>query len=259
MSEVDPGATGPWQQATVLALRDETARARTFRLRLARPAAAGTHLPGQHYVVRLTAPDGYRAQRSYSVASAPDGSDEVELTVERLEDGEVSTYLHDVVEVGDHLEVRGPIGGWFVWRGDTPALLVGGGSGIVPLMAMLRHARRTDVAGPVRLLVSVRAPEDLYYPAELPGPETTIVHTRRGPAGAARAPHRLDADDLRPLVTDLGADAPESADSGGPTAATAVTAYVCGSAGFADAASQVLVELGVPVSRIRVERFGPSG
>src|SRR3954454_11997588 len=159
MSEVDPGMPGPWQQATVLALRDETARARTFRLRLPRPSAEGTHLPGQHYVVRLTAPDGYRAQRSYSVASAPDGSHEIELTVERLEDGEVSTFLHDVVEVGDHLEVRGPIGGWFVWRGETPALLVGGGSGIVPLMAMLRHARRTDRAGLIRLVVSVRGPE----------------------------------------------------------------------------------------------------
>src|SRR5690606_177347 len=100
------------------------------------------HLAGQHYVVRLTAPDGYRAQRSYSVASAPDGGDEVELTVERLDDGEVSGYLHDVVEVGDELEVRGPIGGWFVWDGTTPAVLLGGGSGLVPLMSMLRLARR---------------------------------------------------------------------------------------------------------------------
>lgn len=237
----------------MIGLRDETARARTFRLRLARPAAGGTHLPGQHYVVRLTAPDGYRAQRSYSVASAPDGSDEVELTVERLEGGEVSTYLHDVVEAGDELEVRGPIGGWFVWRGDTPALLVGGGSGLVPLMAMLRHARRLPATGGagavVRLLVSVRSPEDLYYATELPGPETTVVHTRQAPPASARVARRLDADDLRPLVTGLGWEAPGAA----------ATAYVCGSAGFADAASQLLVSLGVPVARVRVERFGPSG
>src|SRR3954465_6144567 len=156
MSEVDPGMPGPWQQATVLAVRDETARARTFRLRLARPSAAGTHVPGQHYVVRLTAPDGYRAQRSYSVASAPDGSDQLELTVERLEDGEVSTFLHDVVEVGDELEVRGPLGGFFVWDGATPALLIGGGSGIVPLMSMLRLARRTGRSNLVRLVISAR-------------------------------------------------------------------------------------------------------
>ncbi|HEX2577978.1 MAG TPA: FAD-binding oxidoreductase, partial [Aquihabitans sp.] len=126
---------GPWQRGVVVAVRTETPRARTFRLALPTPVA---HLPGQHYVVRLTAPDGYRAQRSYSVGSAPEPSGEVELTVERLDDGEVSTFLHDTVEIGDELEVRGPIGGWFVWRVDRPALLVGGGSGVVPLMAMLR-------------------------------------------------------------------------------------------------------------------------
>jgi ferredoxin-NADP reductase len=246
-------APSPWQSATVVGLRDETARARSFRLRPPRPIA---HLPGQHVVVRLTAPDGYRAQRSYSVASAPDDSGEIELTVERLEDGEVSTFLHDVVEVGDELEVRGPIGGWFVWHGDAPALLVGGGSGIVPLMAMLRHARRTGASERVRLIVSVRSADDLYYRSELPGPETTVVHTRRSPAGTRRSAHRLDAEDLSPLVADLGADV---GDGAGAAGATAATAYVCGSAGFADAASQLLVELGVPATRVRVERFGPSG
>ena len=118
----DAARPSPWQSATVVAIRDETARAKTFRVQLSRPSP---YLAGQHYVVRLTAPDGYTASRSYSVASAPDESDEIELTVERLEDGEVSTFLHDVVVVGDELEVRGPIGGWFVWRGDAPALLVG--------------------------------------------------------------------------------------------------------------------------------------
>jgi ferredoxin-NADP reductase len=154
------GRRDPWQTATVVEIRDETPRAKTFRLALPRPEE---HLAGQHYIIRLTAPDGYTASRSYSVASAPDGTAEIEVTVERLEGGEVSTFLHDVVMVGDEIEVRGPIGGWFVWRADTPAVLVGGGSGVVPLMAMLRLARRTGRADLVRVVVSVRSPDDLYY------------------------------------------------------------------------------------------------
>ena len=245
---------GTWQAATVVAVHDETARARTLRLALARPEP---HLAGQHYVVRLRAPDGYTAQRSYSVASAPPatspslassapvGSGTVDLTVERLDHGEVSVYLHDVVEVGDELEVRGPIGGWFVWRGDTPALLVGGGSGIVPLMSMLRLARRTGRSDLVHVIVSVRSPADLYYDDELPGPEVTVVYTREAPppdgVDPARPPGRLTASDLAAVVR------PE------------LTAYVCGSARFADAASRLVVEAGVPVQAVRVERFGPTG
>jgi ferredoxin-NADP reductase len=222
----------------VIGIIDETPRAKTFRLRLERPTP---HLAGQHYIVRLTAPDGYTASRSYSVASAPDGTSELELTVERLDEGEVSTFLHDVVEPGDELEVRGPIGGWFVWDGTTPALLLGGGSGVVPLMAMLRLARRTDRADLVRLVVSVRSPDDLYYATELPGPETTIVYSRANPPGATRPPGRLTVADL-----------PEPRD---PDA----VAYVCGSARFADAATDVLLDAGVPATAIRVERFGPTG
>src|SRR5206468_1068761 len=191
-----------------------------FRLRLERPAP---HRAGQHYVVRLTAPDGYTASRSYSVASAPDESGEIELTVERLVDGEVSSFLHDVVQPGDELEVRGPIGGWFVWDGDRPALLVGGGSGLVPLMAMLRLARRTGRSELVRLVVSVRSPEDLLYAAELAGPETTVVYTRLAPGGWARPPGRLAAADLVPPP-------------GG-----ASTAYVCGAPRRAEAATALLV------------------
>ncbi len=228
---------GPWQTARVIAIRDEAPRVKTFRLDLGAPTG---HRAGQHYVLRLTAPDGYTAQRSYSVASAPDGGNELELTVERLEDGEVSGYLHDVVEQGDELEVRGPIGGFFVWE-DGPALLVGGGSGVVPLMAMLRLARATGRADLVRLVASVRGPTDLYYADELPGPEVTVVHSRVAPPGSARPAGRLNADDLAPLVR--------------PDA----TAYVCGSTGFADAASTLLVELGHPVEQIRVERFGATG
>ena len=227
-----------WQVATLVSITDETPSAKTFRLRL---AAASPHLAGQHYVLRLTAPDGYTAQRSYSVASPPGDSPEIDLTVERLPDGEVSGFLHDGAEVGDELEVRGPIGGWFVWPGDRPALLVGGGSGVVPLMAMLRHARAVGRPDLLRLVVSVRTPEDLYYAGEIEGPETTIAYTREAPAGGPRPAARLAAADLAPLVV------------------PGATAFVCGSARFADAASQLLLEVGVAAADVRVERFGPTG
>ncbi len=226
-----------WEPATVTAIHDETATAKTFRLRLSHPT---TFLAGQHYILRLTAPDGYTAQRSYSIASGPDGSAEIELTIERLPDGEISMFMHDEVVVGDLLEVRGPIGGWFVWRGDTPALLVGGGSGLVPLMAMLRHARRTGASDLVRLVVSVRAPRDLYYAQELPGPETTVVYTRETPPGDSRPPRRITPDDLKAVLP--------------PDASI----YVCGSSPFADAATDAAIAIGAPVDHIRVERFGPT-
>jgi len=224
--------------AKVTEIRRETPNAKTFRLDLPERTA---FLAGQHFIVRLTAPDGYTAQRSYSVASAPDGSGTIELTVERLPDGEVSSFLHDVVMVGDELEVRGPIGGWFIWRGDTPAVLVGGGSGVVPLMSMLRLARLRGQADLVRLVVSVRRPGDLYYASELPGPQTTIVYTRATPPSWPRPAGRLSAADL---PVPLNPDA---------------TGFICGSSGFADAATAVLRDGGMPVDRIRAERFGPTG
>ena len=233
-----PTRGSPWQTAMVIAIRPETARAKTFRLALAEPSR---HLAGQHYVLRLSAPDGYSASRSYSVASAPDGSNEIELTVERLADGEVSSFLHDEVVVGDELEVRGPIGGWFVWEGATPAVLVGGGSGVVPLMAMLRLARNLGRSELVRLVVSVRSPADLYYAHELPGPETLVVYTRSAPAGGRRPPGHLNASDLATALL------------------PGATGYICGSSGFADAASTLLVASGTSEAQIRVERFGPSG
>jgi ferredoxin-NADP reductase len=196
------------------------------------------HLPGQHYVVRLTAKDGYTAQRSYSVASA--ASDPlVELFVERLYDGEVSTHLADVVEPGDELEVRGPIGGWFVWDGASPALLIGGGTGVVPLVAMVRHARDLGRLDLLRVGVSARTMAELPYADELVEAGALIVTTRE--AHGIRPAARLTAMDLLPLWE------------------PGQTTFVCGSAGFAESASQLLVDMGVPPSSIRVERFGPSG
>jgi ferredoxin-NADP reductase len=236
-----PGAfplPGPWQQARVTEIRQETPTAKTFRLALSVPTP---YLAGQHFLVRLTAPDGYRAQRSYSVASAPGDPAEIELTVEHLRDGEVSSFLHEVVMTGDELEVRGPIGGWFVWRGDTPAVLIGGGSGVVPLMAMLRLARQRGRADLVNLLVSVRRPGQLYYSSELPGPQSAIVYTRVTPPSWPRPAGRLSPADLPAPLN------PEA------------TGFVCGSSGFADAATAVLRAAGMPVDRIRIERFGPTG
>lgn len=236
-----PGAPLRWQAARVLAVIDETRRVKTFRLALAHRTR---HMAGQYFVLRLTAPDGYTASRAYSLSSPPqrpDGSEVVDLTVELLDDGEVSSYLHEVVQVGDELEVRGPIGAFFAWDGTSPALLIAGGSGIVPLMAMLRLARLTDRAGLVRLLVSVRTPDDLYFAGELPGPEVTIAYTRAAPPGSARGVGRLGPGDVAPLVR------------GGETV------FVCGSAGFADAVTDLVIAAGAPAAAIRVERFGPSG
>ena len=196
------------------------------------------HPAGQHYVVRLAAEDGYRAQRSYSVASAP-GDPLVELLVERLDDGEVSTYLADVVEPGDALEVRGPIGGWFVWEGEEPALLVGGGTGVVPFVSMWRTALELGRTDLLRIAVSTRTVAELPYADELRAAGALVVTTRE-PSGI-RPAGRLTAADLVPLRE------------------PGQTAYVCGSTPFAEAAGQLLVGLGVPAADVRVERFGPSG
>jgi ferredoxin-NADP reductase len=228
---------GKWQPATVTQIRVETPTAKTFRLAL---SATAEYLAGQHYILRLTAPDGYTASRSYSVASAPDGSNEIELTVEHLPEGEVSSFLHGEVATGDELEVRGPIGGWFVWRGDTKALLIGGGSGVVPLMAMLRLARRIGRSDLVHLMVSTRVPEDLYYAAELTGPEAEVLYTREAPEPSPRPPGRIGPSDL---PSSIAAD---------------TTAYVCGSSGFSDAVTEILLGAGVAEDRIRVERFVPT-
>lgn len=231
--------TGGWRQATLREISHPTSRA--VRLRLEVPDRVD-HLPGQHYVVRLTAPDGYVAQRSYSVASPP-SDPMIELFVERLDDGEVSGHLADVAAVGDQLEVRGPIGGWFVWAGDTPAVGLAGGSGVVPLVAMLRHAADLDRTDRFHLAVSSRTLADLPYADELVKYGATLALTRED-AGSGRPRGRLEGADLTGLF------APEQ---------PRPMCFVCGSAAFAEAASMLLLDLNVPASDIRVERFGATG
>lgn len=227
--------TGAWQRAIVREVTHPTPRGVILRLEV---PDRSDHLPGQHYVVRLTADDGYTAQRSYSIASPP--SDPlVELFVERLEDGEVSSYLADGVGVGDQLDVRGPIGGWFVWRGDVPAVGFAGGSGVVPLVAMLRHAGDLGRPDLLRLVVSARTLADLPYATTLSGAGAVLAITREtSPTG--RPAHRLTTSELAAAIQ------------------PGAIYFVCGSAAFAEATSVGLTELGVPAPTIRVERFGPT-
>ncbi len=222
----------------------ETPRVRTLQLDV--PGWEG-HRAGQHVDVRLTAEDGYQAQRSYSIASAP--GDGLELTVERLEDGEVSPYLVDEAREGDQLEVRGPIGGYFVWDADDPApvLLVAGGSGVVPLMAMARHrAREGGATAPMRLLYSSRTWEDVIYRDELESLGLDVVHTltREQPPGWTGYARRIDDELLREVAFPAGE---------GPRV------FVCGSTRFVDAGADGLVRLGYDPAWIRTERFGATG
>lgn len=196
------------------------------------------HLPGQHYVVRLRAPDDYTAQRSYSVASDPDDP-LLELMVECLPGGEVSGFLHDVAEVGDLLELRGPIGGWFVWEGDVPAVCVAGGSGVVPVVAMTRYARRLGLQDRLRVVAVARTWEQLPYAAELSRYGAFVALTRENLGERVAAP---------PYPSELEA-----------YATGAERAYVCGSVGFASYATRLLEEVGVATDTIRVEQFGETG
>src|SRR3954471_15215924 len=161
------------------------------------------HMPGQHYDVRLTAPDGYRAQRSYSIASSPLDRGQIELTIDRLADGEVSPYFHDVLEVGDQVEVRGPFASYFVWRGERPVLLLGGGSGVVPLMAILRHRRRTMPELQMRLIYSVRSAEDVIYADEI-ADDAVLTFTREPPEGWGGHRGRIDAGLIAEASVDSG-------------------------------------------------------
>lgn len=235
-----------WRVATLVGQRVETPAARTLVLDV--PGWPG-HLAGQHVDLRLTAEDGYSTQRSYSIASAPDGAS-LELTVQRVSDGEVSPYLAQDLLDGDLLELRGPVGGWFVWRPEQsePILLVAGGSGIVPLMAMIRARRQLGVTTPFRLLYSVRTPEDRMYVDELqapdPGLEVTFLYTRQVPEDWPRFPSRITEKDVAAVAW--------------PPSMLA-TNYICGPTAFVEYAADLLVELGQPPDRIRTERFGPTG
>ena len=237
LSAVEQRAPGRWKVATVTAVKTETPRVKSFRLAV---PMWMPHLPGQHYDVRLTAPDGYTAQRSYSIASSPLDAGEIELTIDRLDDGEVSPYFHEVVEVGDEIEVRGPFASYFVWRGESPALLLGGGSGVVPLVAMLRHRRLTMPELEMRLIYSVRAADEVIYADEL-GADTTLTFTREAPEGWEGHTGRIDA-----TMVDAAAS-------------PGATAFVCGSNGFVESANALLLAAGFERAAIRTERFGPTG
>ena len=235
-----------WLAAEVAGGKWETPRVKTLALTV--PGWAG-HRAGQHLDVRLTAEDGYQAERSYSIASAP--GEPLALTVERLDDGEVSPYLVDEAREGDGFEVRGPIGGYFVWEPDEPApvLLVGGGSGVVPLMSMARSRARAGGSAPMRLLYSSRSFDDVIYRDELDalgGNGFEVVHTltREQPPGWTGFSRRIDPE-LLAEVAWPAEDEPR--------------VFVCGSTRFVDAAADGLVELGYDPRSIRTERFGATG
>jgi ferredoxin-NADP reductase len=239
-----------WQLATVTAIADETATVKSFTLAL--PAWPG-HRPGQHVDLRLTADDGYSVERSYSIASEPERAGELDITVERIDGGEVSPFLHEVVVAGDRLEVRGPIGGYFVWEAALggPLLLVAGGSGVVPLMAMARHRARAGSRVAARLLFSSRGPDEVIYADELDrlaakndGFEVVHTLTRRQPAGWSGYARRIDEPMLAEVLAPLG---------------PAARVYACGPTVLVETVANGLVRLGLPPDRIRTERFGPTG
>ena len=244
------GRPSAWQTATVVSIRQETHRVKTIRFTVSNWPG---HLPGQHADVRLTAEDGYRAERSYSIASPPEIPG-LELTVDRLDDGEVSPFLTTQLQPDDTIQLRGPIGGHFVWsaaNGHRPLLLVAGGSGIVPLMCMLRHRHLSRSTVPTALVFSSRTQEDTIFHTELTtlartDPQLTlrITLSRESAPGWPGRVGRIDLPMIREALHDLG-DLPDS--------------FVCGPDGFVEAASSLLLRAGQPPDLIRTERFGPTG
>jgi ferredoxin-NADP reductase len=239
-----------WRSAKVVELRDETATARTIALAVRDWPG---HIAGQHVDVRLTAPDGYSAVRSYSIASAPSSDGRIEITVERLANGEVSPYLTKELMVSDDLELRGPIGGWFVWRRDQtePIQLVAGGSGVVPLMAMIRSHASAGSSAPFRLLYSVREPGAVFYRDELLALSdrkhsviVTYAYTRVTPKDSPRPPGRIDATLIGTGTWPLNLNP---------------TSYVCGPTSFVESATDLLIAAGHGRETIRTERFGATG
>lgn len=250
MAIAAPGRRLIWQHGTVTAVHEETARTKSLTFTL--PDWQG-HRAGQHVDIRLTADDGYQAERSYSIASPPEAGNLVTLTVERLDDGEVSPYLTEEVRVGDMLELRGPIGGYFVWETALggPLLLIAGGSGIVPLMAMLRHraAQQSDVL--THLVYSSRSYDDIIYRDELArlaaaDARLTVTHTltRTQPPGWSGYARRVDQALLEEIVW--------------PASATPL-AFLCGPTPFVEAGATALATMGYAPDRIKTERFGATG
>jgi len=239
-----------WQIASVRDIKSETSNVKSFTLML---PAWMRHRAGQHYDIRLTAEDGYQAQRSYSIASEPEREGEVDITVERINEGEVSTYMHDVLVPGDRIEARGPIGGYFVWEAmmTEPVLLIAGGSGVVPLMSMIRHRAAAGAKNPTALLYSSRNFEDIIYYNELEKLRTEngglqIFHTltRSQPAEWKGYTRRIDKDMLKEVAQPLG---------------KTVQVFICGPTLLVEAAANTLVKIGIPSSQIKTERFGPTG
>ena len=243
------GARLSWQPAYLVERRVETASVATLLLGI---LGWPGHRPGQHVDVRLTAPDGYSAQRSYSLAQ-PDHGAAIELTIQAVADGEVSPFLAHDLAVGDPIEVRGPVGGWFVWdpSSSNPVLLLAGGSGVVPLMAMVRARHESGSAASMRLVYSVRTPSDVIYADELErrarmddGLEVTVIYTRRAPHDGTRPAQRIHRDELDRLAWPVDADS---------------LTYVCGPTAFVDAVAAHLVWVGRDERSIRTERFGGTG
>lgn len=236
----------PWQTASIIRIEKRTPRVTSFWLQPSRPFS---HIAGQHVDIRLTAPDGYQARRSYSIASAPDAG--IELAIERLDDGEVSPFFHDVAAVGDEIELRGPLGGHFIWQDSDggPILLVGGGSGVVPLMAMVRHRTLRESTEKVALVFSARIWDEVIFRDELiglddrrDGFDLVLTLTREPARRPADYSRRIDAAMVTRVLSRI---------SGPPK-----LAFVCGSNAFVSAAAQALIDAGVEASLIRTERYG---
>ncbi|TJW42623.1 MAG: oxidoreductase [Mesorhizobium sp.] len=243
-----PAAQSPWQTARITRIEKRTPRVTSFFFQTSRPFA---YRAGQHVDVRLMAPDGYQARRSYSIASAPETGGTIELAIEKLEDGEVSPFFHEVAAVGDEVELRGPLGGHFVWSDSDggPLLLVGGGSGVVPLMAMVRHRALRKSAVPVALVFSARVWDEVVFRNELlglddrrDGFDLVLTLTREAARRPADYSRRIDA----AMIVQSMARLPEPPK----------LAFVCGSNTFVSAAAQALIDADVPPGLIRTERYG---
>ena len=239
-----------WQIASIKNIKPENTKVKSFTLAL---PAWMRHRAGQHYDLRFTAEDGYQVQRSYSIASEPEREGEIDITVERINDGEVSPYLHDVLVPGDRIEARGPIGGYFVWEAamSVPLLLIAGGSGVVPLMSMIRHRAAAGAKNPTSLLYSSRNFEDVIYYEELerlrakdPGLQVFHTLTRSQPPDWKGYARRIDETMLKEVAGPLG---------------RSVQVFICGPTLMVESAANSLVKIGIKAGQIRTERFGPSG